>query len=164
MFQRSGAHTPSAHPSAPPEVKSAFPAFLKKIEGSKMSPSSVKSKQGDQPSYAGFWEAPPRFWNTLPIDEAEIEAIEVSIATRSHNCLILISITADWRWVITAMSLKAGCQMLSHCVFLPKINPFPRTQSNASLLHYPEELAKVPSSSQAHRPREIRSRFQPRLA
>jgi len=72
----SGTHVPRAHPSAPPEVKSAFPAFTKKIEASRISPSPTKARHPGQFAYAGFWEAPPRFWNTLPIDETEIEAIE----------------------------------------------------------------------------------------
>jgi small subunit ribosomal protein YMR-31 len=83
IFRLLGTHVPGAHPSAPPEVKSAFPAFTKKIETSRISPSPTKARHQGQFTYAGFWEAPPRFWNTLPINEAEIEAIEVGAATRS---------------------------------------------------------------------------------
>ncbi|KAF9518394.1 hypothetical protein BS47DRAFT_1338327 [Hydnum rufescens UP504] len=62
----SGTHIPRAHPSAP----------RREIGASRISSPPTKARHPGQFTYAGFWEAPPRFWNTLPIGEAEIEAIE----------------------------------------------------------------------------------------
>jgi len=77
-----GAHTPHAHPSAPPEIKSSFQDFLKKIETSSELQTNPRSSSTEQTAslahaqYTEFWDAPPRFWHSVPIEEAEIDAVQ----------------------------------------------------------------------------------------
>lgn len=68
---------PHAHPAAPPELRKAFPDFLKKFEASASSGASPKKSESGKQAYSEFWEAPSRFW-VKELDEAEIDAISVS--------------------------------------------------------------------------------------
>ncbi|KII96074.1 hypothetical protein PLICRDRAFT_151203 [Plicaturopsis crispa FD-325 SS-3] len=65
---------PHAHPAAPPELRKAFPDFLRKFEASASSGASPKKSESGKQAYSEFWEAPSRFW-VKELDEAEIDAI-----------------------------------------------------------------------------------------
>ncbi|KAG5643577.1 hypothetical protein DXG03_000630 [Asterophora parasitica] len=70
--------TPSAphpHPAAPAEIKSKFADFVKKVEASAASSSTVVQSNG---ALKEFWEAPERLWRQ-DIEQAEIDAILASL-------------------------------------------------------------------------------------
>ena len=79
-------HTPHPHPSAPKEIKETFNEFLKKIEvsssdaaqgfGKHECTASGKQRGGTAPN---FWEkGVSRYWNPIPVEDWEIEAVEAS--------------------------------------------------------------------------------------
>jgi len=82
-------HTPHPHPSAPREIKETFNEFLKKIEVSSSDPAqglgkheSAASRKQGQGTAPNFWEeGVSRYWNPIPLEEWEIEAVESGGAT-----------------------------------------------------------------------------------
>ncbi|KAF8334970.1 uncharacterized protein EI90DRAFT_3049084 [Cantharellus anzutake] len=74
------AHVPHPHPSAPKEIQEAFGEFLKKIEASSIRPADQPgsiSRAASRDAGRNFWEeGASKYWNPIPVEEWEIEAIE----------------------------------------------------------------------------------------
>lgn len=82
---RAGAHVPMPHPSAPQEVKASFQSFLAKIEKSAHSNrTSIPATASPHSSYTAYWDAPPRLTRTIPLEDLEMEVIQVSDSFVHH--------------------------------------------------------------------------------
>lgn len=83
-----GKHTPQPHPSAPQDVKASFQSFLEKIDQSRHAKGTeTTASQTSAPGLVDFWDAPAYLTHTRPLEEAEIEAIQVSTISFIHNLM-----------------------------------------------------------------------------